>query len=162
MKRIIQNTALAALGLKEPLGGFGELDTSLVPALKQYPALLESSLERTRQELMRVHRLCQSLGLELVVAVVPARQSVDARAFQQTIAYTSYYEDDFDLDKPYRLLSEFAQANGIRLISPLESYREAAGAGVELYLRRDMHFSPSGHDLFAREIARYLRASGLI
>ena len=37
-----------------------------------------------------------------------------------------------------------------------------AAACAELYLRRDMHFSPSGHDLFAREIARYLRASGLI
>lgn len=93
------------------------------------------------------------------MVLVPSPQSVDAELFGQSIAPTRFESEDFDLDQPYRMMEDFAKINHIELINPLESFRRAHHSSTSLYLARDMHFSPKGHQVFAQEIARYLRES---
>jgi len=63
-----------------------------------------------------------------------------------------YNPEDFDLDKPNRLLDEFGRSNRIELVNPLSVFREHVRQG-RLFLHRDMHFNPAGHKVFARAVA---------
>lgn len=146
---------LVSLGVKEPPGGFLELDSNLMPALKIYPIQLKKSWREAKQELLKLETISKEHGVRFVIALVPSLQSVNSKSFKQSIAYTEYYKSDFDLDQPYRMLEEFGQKHGIEIINPLAAFRRTAATGVDLYLRRDMHFSRDGHKLFAKMIQEY-------
>jgi lysophospholipase L1-like esterase len=143
---------LVNLGVTDRLSGPEELDPNLAPALKVYPDHLQRAFERARGDLLEMHRFLQARGIRFLVALIPSLQSVDATAFRHTIAYSIYDVDAFDLDKPYRLLGDVGRALGIDVVNPVEAFRREHRQGTARYLRNDMHFSPVGHALFAREI----------
>lgn len=147
------------LGLKEPPAGFEGLDNNLMPALITYPDVLSKSFEVTKSELLELKKLASERGTRLIIVVIPALQSVDPLALRHSIAYTRFDTTDFDLDKPYKLLGEFANDANIELIYFTNSFRQAHDEGRQLYLIRDIHLTSFGHDLLAREIARYLFTS---
>jgi lysophospholipase L1-like esterase len=161
--RINSNRALVSffvkIGLKGPLSGIEELDVNILPALKPVPVFLNPLMELAKSRLLELRDLLAVQGIRLIVVLVPAPQSVDAELFGQSIAHTRYEPKDFDLDQPYLLMEGFAKTNHIELINPLESFRRSHHSSASLYLFRDMHFSPKGHEVFAQEIARYLRDS---
>lgn len=148
---------MVRIGLKEPPLGFDGLDSNLMPALRTYPAKLEKAWKNAQTQLLELKAICERYGIRFIIALVPSRQSIDMRAFQQTIAYTKFYEDDFDLDKPYRALMAFGGKHDIEVVNPVDAFRDAAAAGADLYLTREMHFSKDGHRLFAAQISNYLR-----
>lgn len=147
--------ALTYTGLKK-LTGFEDLDWNLMPALKDYPDYLIKGWEEIKSELLQFKRLASDSGVRLIVVVVPSVQSIQEVSFRQTISHSVFDEMDFDLDKPYRMLKEFASANNIEMIIPVNTFRDVSKKGRALYLTRDMHFNADGHDLFARVIADYL------
>lgn len=53
----------------------------------------------------------------------------------------------------------FAAANNIEMISPINAFCEMNKKGKPLYLKKDMHFNAEGHELFAKVIADYLLKS---
>lgn len=148
--------ALVALGLKEPPSGFETLDTNIMPALRHYPHELEDAWTVAEQELLELRGISEAHGARFIVAVIPSLQSVNPEALSLTLAYNSHYEDDFDLDKPYRKLEAFARASGFEMINPVAAFRKQAGKGVQLYLPGDMHFNAQGHELFARQIFQHM------
>ncbi len=152
--------ALVRVGLKRPLRGIADLDPSLSPALRHYPPDLQRAWEETKGVILAMRDLVASTGARLIVAVIPARQSVSEEAFAQSLAYSALRSEDFDLDKPYGLIQQFGDSCGIPVISPLWRFRSAWVAGARPYLPNDMHFSPLGHTLFAEEIAAYLTQGG--
>jgi hypothetical protein len=113
-KRLVR--FLVAAGVKEQLAGFDELDINLSPALKVYPDSLQRAFERVEAELLALHDFTRRGGIRLIVVLVPSLQSVDRRAFLHSIAYTIFAEEDFDLERPYRLLADFCRRHGIELI----------------------------------------------
>ena len=151
---------LSYIGLKE-LTGFEDLDWNLMPALKDYPDYLKKCWEETQSDLLQFKRLASDSGVRLIIAVIPSVQSIQEISFRHTISYSIFDKDDFDLDKPYRMLKEFALKNNIEIIVPVNVFREANRGGQHLYLKRDMHFSAAGHDLFAHAIADYLSKNKL-
>jgi hypothetical protein len=150
---------LVSVGIKDELQGFDQLDLNLMPSLIEYPEVLDTSFEATLSELRQFQQVADEVGVRLIVAVVPALQAVDRTAFEHTIARSVYRQEDFDLDKPYRLLSEFGEAEGIEFVIPLELFREVHGGSQELYLHRDQHWNELGHELFAQAIVDYLRTN---
>lgn len=147
---------LVALRIKGAPADFEGLDPNLRPYLIDYPASVLASIEQTKQELTNLRDIVQQSGSRLLVVVVPALQSVDPRARRNSIAYTRYYEEDFDLDKPYRWLQEYGETAGIAVLNTYEVFRAAHEEGAVLYLPNDMHFNAAGHRLFADEILRFL------
>jgi lysophospholipase L1-like esterase len=147
---------LVKLGIKESLVGFEGLDTSLKPALLDYPPRLTDSFEQTKAELLELQAITDALGSRLVIALVPSRQSVERQSLLASIAYTEFDVNDFDLEKPYRIIDEFGTTHGIEVVNPFPRFHEAAEAGASLYLKGDMHFNAAGHDLFARAVAQHL------
>ncbi len=147
---------LAYMGIKQPLIGFVKLDINLTPALREYPNSLVESWETTKSELRQLKRLTADLGIRLIIAVIPTVQSIQDQTFKHTIAFSIFDTMDFDLDKPYRLLKEFAADENIEIVIPVRVFQQMHKEGRKLYLKRDMHFNAAGHDLFASAIAEYL------
>ena len=81
---------------------------------------------------------------------------MDEKAFRHSIAYTHFNPEDFEIEKPYRLLEEFGHAHGIEVINPLTSFKRKHHEGARLFLNRDMHFNAVGHELLAHEILAYI------
>ena len=150
---------LVVLGLKEELLGFEGLDPNLMPAMRNYPPRLQSSFDATEAELLEVRDWLAQRKIRLILALIPALQAVEPRAFRHSIAYTVFAPDDFELDKPYRNLEAFAHANGIEVINAYPALKRRAEAGASLYLRNDVHFNAAGHEAFAAEILAHLQRS---
>lgn len=148
---------LVKLKLKSELAGYEELDINLRPALKVYPEKLEPLLEQTKGRFLDIKRFLDERGVRFIIAFLPSLQSVDEKAFHHAIAYTRFNPEDFEIEKPYRLLEEFGQAHGIEVINPLSSFKRKHNEDARLFLNRDMHFNALGHELLAHEILAYLR-----
>jgi hypothetical protein len=152
---------LSYIGLKPPLSGFDNLDVNLMPALKKYPEIISDCWEDTKAEFLQLKNMSDDMGIRLVIAVIPTVQSVEEKSFKHAISHSIYNEEDFELDKPYQLLDKFAQDHDMEMIIPVNLFRTMHNNGKMLYLKRDMHFSAAGHDLFARVIADYLIEKGV-
>jgi lysophospholipase L1-like esterase len=150
---------LVTLGLKEGLRGFDGLDTNLVPALRTYPPELQASFEATEAELIEIRDWLVERKIRFILALIPALQAIDTRAFQHSISYTVFEPSDFDLGKPYRNLEAFARTNGIEVINTYPALKRRQESGASLYLRNDVHFNAAGHEAFAAEILGHLQRS---
>lgn len=147
---------LVYVGIKKSPVGLEGLDPALRPFLEVYPEAVRDSIERSKLELLKLRDRVLASGSEFLVVVVPPLQSVVDRARRNSIAHTRYYEDDFDLNKPFHWLQEFGESSNIEILNVVDAFRRAHDNGVVLYLPNDMHFSAAGHRLFAEEIVNYL------
>ena len=152
-----RNKSLAQLmirvGLKEELAGFDQLDDNLHASLKRYPPQVEAAMEMYLEDLRELKVFLDEQGIALIVALIPALQTVDGRALDASISYTKYDASDFDLDKAYQRIAEHAEGMGIAVINPVQAFRDQIAQGDVLYLPRDMHFNAAGHQRFAERIA---------
>jgi lysophospholipase L1-like esterase len=144
------------LGLKEGLTGFDDLDPSLMPALRAYPPQLQNAIERNQAELLELKDFLAEHKIRFILALIPSVQSVDPRALQASIAYSVFDPGDFDLDKPYRLLEDFARQHGIEVINTYPALKRQQQSGASLYLPNEIHFNREGHAAFARQLVDYL------
>ena len=160
MERINSNKALVktlvSLGIKGSLKGFEALDINLMPALRDYPESLEKSWKETRLELLQLKQLTTDLGIRLIIVVIPSVQTIQHKSFEHAIVYSIFDQEDFDLDKPYRLLGNFAEKQSIEFVNPVNLFQKRTHEGSSLYLKRDMHFNAVGHDLLAQAIAEHI------
>jgi lysophospholipase L1-like esterase len=144
------------LGLKDELAGFEGLDENLHSSLRTYPPTVEHAMNLLEADLLRLDAAVRSGGAKLVVVLIPSLQAVDASQLDLTLAYTSYAPKDFELDKPYLRLEQFARSNQMDLINPVPRFRHAHDCGEALYLSGDLHPSAKGHALIAECILREL------
>jgi lysophospholipase L1-like esterase len=149
--------AAVRLGLKEDLAGFELLDDNLHGSLIDPPPPVQRAYEQIRQDLLRLDESVRSQGSRMVVAMIPALQAVNPDELVNSIAYTRYETGDFDVDQPYRILGRFLTEHGVRVVSPLATFREKRDHGTALYLPQDLHFSREGHRLFAEAVAPMLK-----
>jgi hypothetical protein len=75
--RTLVNWAVT-LGLKGELGGFEELDSNLMPALREYPPALQNAWAQTKAQLRELNAESSKEGIRFIIAMVPALQSVAA------------------------------------------------------------------------------------
>ena len=144
------------LGLKDVLNGYEALDYNVRPFLKQYPLELANEWNTAMAQVLQFKSITDAHGVRLIVAIIPALQSVERSALEGSLATSIYETDDFDLDRPYGAIASLAQQSGIEFINPTAAFRAAESLGIRLYLKGDMHFNAEGHRLFAKTIADYL------
>lgn len=148
---------LVRLRLKAQLAGFEDLDPNLRPALRHYPPELEVAFVHVEDQLRVMRDYLRSANVGFLVALIPSLQAVDRRNFEQSIAYSEFGPEDFDLERPYKRLLALGEAEGIPMAHPLPLFRERHAGGQQLYLPREMHFSPEGHRLFAAALVQPVR-----
>ena len=58
-------------------------------------------------------------------------------------------------DRSIRIVEEFAEANSLPLLNVFEAFRTYRG-GHRLYYGEDMHWTPAGHELMARQLEQFI------
>ncbi|MCI0433852.1 MAG: hypothetical protein L0271_09380 [Gemmatimonadetes bacterium] len=152
---------LVRLGIKGELGGVDQLDDNLRPALREPPPEVVEAWERTFERVRVLRGLTDSLGVRLVLALVPALQAVEPEQLERSLVRSRFWVDDFDMFAPYRRLEAFAAAERIEWINPVEAFRLAFQHGERRYLNRDIHFNERGHEAFAEAIRVYFERTGV-
>jgi len=145
------------VGLKESLGGFEFLDDNLRPALRHKPPSVERAWQQFESDLRKLAQDLSEDQTTLIVALIPCRQAVEPNELANSLAYTQYETDDFDLDAPAERIAVIARDVDALVVNPTETFRERA-ASESLYLTGDLHFNARGHRIFAEAISAALRS----
>jgi len=130
--------------------------------LQAYPPELDEAWARARSALTAVQSWCGAHGAKLAVVVIPTEAQVYPERWTETRRRFDLRAEDFDLEKPQRILAAFAGENAIPLIDLLEPLRAARATGGPLYFTTDIHWTPRGHAVAADEILRQLQARALV
>jgi hypothetical protein len=130
--------------------------------LRSYPPEFDAAWQEATQALGAIKAWCDGHGARLAVVVIPTEAQVYPERWDDVRRRFALRDEDFDLDKPQRILSEYAAASGIPLIDLLPVLRAARATGGPLYFRRDIHWTPRGHAVAADEILLRLDALGLL
>jgi hypothetical protein len=130
--------------------------------LRSYPPEFDLAWTRTKSELSRIRSWCDTHRVRLAIVAIPTRAQVYPDHWDEVRRRFNPRDEDFDLEKPQRILAEFASAHGIPLIDLLPTLRGARETGGPLYFQTDIHWSPRGHAVAADEILRQLRAMALV
>ncbi|MBI5392211.1 SGNH/GDSL hydrolase family protein [Candidatus Woesearchaeota archaeon] len=99
---------------------------------------------------------------EFILVAMPSKLAVDVRKQRQTEEYYKM-QGNFEYDKPYAILEEYAKKTNTRYINlyPVVK-KEVQENNKELYLNDDDHFNDAGAEVAAREIYKYLKENRLI
>jgi hypothetical protein len=130
--------------------------------LRSYPPELELAWTRAKAALVQMKAWCDAHHARLALVVIPTEAQVDPDRWAAVRQRYRLKEEDFDLEKPQRILAAFATENGVPLIDLLSALRAAPDAGGPLYFRTDIHWTLRGHAVAADEILRQLGALGLL
>jgi len=153
-----------AAALREFRAAHGDRPNNLVAALALDPRGVERWLDppadgvgwRTFvEDLDAIRDECRRAGVALVVGIVPDSAAVDAEQAELRRRFGVALPHDV-LSAPFGFetkVRDYAASRGIPCFDPTEAFR-AVGHG--LHFPTDAHWSPAGHDLYARELARFL------
>jgi lysophospholipase L1-like esterase len=127
-----------------------------------FPPRLERGVAETLAALEEMERLCAGQGARLILAVIPRSiQVYDADRMRYEQAF-GVREEDWDLDRPQRILAEWAARNDtVELVDLLPALRDAAAGSPRLYFFPDSHLAAAGHAVVAAELARRTAARPL-
>jgi len=114
-------------------------------------------IQQTLSVLGQLDTLAASAGARMILAAYPAPWQVSPLATSaaearrragvaQGAVYTS--------DRPFEILAGFANEQGLPFVNTTSAFRAAPQPG-DLYLRNAPRLSSLGHELYARELARY-------
>ena len=122
---------------------------------REYPPRTSAAVRKTLDLLSEIHQACRSRATGFLLAVVPRSYQVyeDERAeFKRSLGLKA---DDLDLDKPQRILGEWARRSGVAVIDLLDSFREhnRAHPQQQLFYYPDTHLNRQGHRAAADAIA---------
>lgn len=130
--------------------------------IREDPPEFAQGWERVRGLLARMNGWSRAHGARFAVAVVPAASQVDAARWRAARERHSLRADDFDLEKPQRLLGAMGAADGYAVVDLLPALRAAARDGEPLYFARDPHWTARGHAVAADAVLAALRERGLL
>jgi hypothetical protein len=124
------------------------------------PSRLERGVADTLSALDDLARLTAEHGAQLVLAVIPRSiqvYDVDRRRYEEAFGLGS---GDWDLDRPQRILHDWAAGRkDVVFVDLLPALRTAAaGAEARLYYFPDSHLARAGHAVVAAELSRSFAA----
>jgi lysophospholipase L1-like esterase len=122
----------------------------------------EVSWPAGRESLAEIRDWCEENDVRYLVAIAPARWQVDDAAWKAYRAAWGGGEADsaFDRDKVTVTIRDTLDGLGIEALDLLPAFRAEQAAGRSLYYANDAHWTPEGHALAARVLARRLADLG--
>lgn len=150
----VERRAHAGLARRDP----GLRDT-LELHLRQGPdEKLAGGIESTLSALSEMQDVARRHGARFVLLVIPRSFQVHEEDKQRWQEAYGLRDEDWDMDRPQRLLRDWARGSGAELIDPLTALRGEAGQGRgRLYFFPDSHLNATGHAVVADRLARYFR-----
>jgi lysophospholipase L1-like esterase len=157
----------------------GTLRFAFMPPYLQKLASPRAELERSRgwelvrETLSRMRDVCAQHGSRFTVLFIPSKdevywplveRSLGAEELQRSIDFISGYNhmelrvDDIHANRlaQNELLREFCSTAGIPFLDVTPALEQAAASGRAVYFADDAHWNAAGHEIAARELARFL------
>jgi hypothetical protein len=121
---------------------------------KDYPEQTQRAVDETLRYLDGFHKLCENHAVPLLLVVIPRSFQVYPQERHELLTALGLSENDLDLDRPQRLLSEWAAQNGVAAVDLLPPFRadQQSSSGGNLYYYPDAHLSVRGHRVAAAAI----------
>ncbi len=127
--------------------------------LKQEPPERATGWNTTLSLLDELHWKAEQYGAALVVVAIPAKEQVDATAWQDMQKSFGLTAADLDRDLPQQRLAAWSAGSGVPVIDLLPGFR--AAGNQQLYFNADPHWTPAGHALAAQLIGDGMVKLGL-
>ena len=122
--------------------------------------LSDDTEDRTEQyqklfaSILSMKKFCDSRAIRFILTVYPWGHQVNEREW--TPGRRAFVSDGVPVsDKTVNAVEDFAKANSITLLNVFGAFRSYKGERL-LYYSYDMHWTPAGHELMARELDRVL------
>jgi hypothetical protein len=110
--------------------------------------------QKVFDSLLKVKRYCDDHGMDFLLTVYPWGHQVNRKEW--IIGRSGFIPDGSLIsDESIRTIEDFAAANKLELLNVFPAFRQYNGA-VPLYFNYDMHWTPQGHRLMARELEQFL------
>lgn len=166
-----------AFQIQTPTGG--TLRFAFMPPYLQKLAIPRAEIERShgwevvRATLSRMRDLCAERGARLTVMFIPSKdevywplveRSLSQDELQRSIDFVSSYNHmrlpvaDIHANRlaQNELVRDFCSATGIPFLDLTPRLEEAAASGSAPYFADDAHWNAVGHEIAARELAKFL------
>lgn len=118
----------------------------------------EEAMRLTLQSLTRIADRCSRDGIGLAVLVLPRSFQIDEDEREEMRAALGLTLEDLDMDKPQRVLREWAEREDVLLVDLLDDFQARQAAGARLYYSPDSHLTPEGHAAAAEALTKALAA----
>lgn len=126
--------------------------------LQRPSARAEEAIRITLGSLDRIADRCRQDGVEFVLLVLPRSFQVDPGEREEMQAALGVAPEEVDMDKPQRILREWAERKDVALVDLLEDFEARHAAGERLYYSPDAHLTPEGHAAAALALAKAIAA----
>jgi hypothetical protein len=123
--------------------------------LANHPERTQTAVDETLASLDEIEAFCRQRSAPLILVVIPRSFQIYPEERRELIEALGVSEDDLDLDRPQRLLAEWASRRGAVLVDLLPAFRlrQRENPGENLFHYPDAHMNAAGHRAAAEAIA---------
>ena len=122
-----------------------------------FPPKLQQGVHATLTALGEMQRLARERGARFLLVVIPRSiqvHEIDKQRYAEAFAVAP---DEWDMDRPQRILADWARQQGAESLDVLPALRDAASSGSErMYYFPDSHLTAAGHRVIAEQLRHYL------
>ena len=118
----------------------------------------------TQAILARMKRDARDMGADFIAVLANAAEEVDPRAWKaMQRKYPELQSDDFSPEAAHEHFLHLLAAEEIPALDLRPAFRQALAQGLgPLHFAIDGHWTPAGHAIAARELARFLQEQGFV
>jgi hypothetical protein len=128
----------------------------------EHSDLSEEKYALAKETLRLMNDFCKTRGIKFVVLIIPEGFQVNDEFFYSRLKRFGFSRQDYDIDKPSVVLSNWCRENGIPYLDLLGIFRESVKEARQPYLKQLAHFQKEGHRIVAGQLYRYLNERGIL
>jgi hypothetical protein len=116
--------------------------------LKNNSDLFNEGLSEMFLTILETEKIADQNDINFVLMTLPDQEQVDNKSYQEFLQKNNLTEKETERFKFQRIVREFAVANNITLIDPIDSLRKK-NLNNDVYLKVGAHFNKFGHEAIA-------------
>ena len=131
--------------------------------LRSYPQRTETAVRHTLDYLGRLADFCRDRSTVFALVVVPRSFQVYPAELVELKSALGLTDAELDLDRPQRILREWARQREVPLLDVLPEFRKSAAVepNRRFFYYPDAHLNPAGHRVAAEALYSFLTETSL-
>lgn len=122
-----------------------------------FPERLQKGIDSTLAALTQMQHLARERDARFLLVLIPRSIQVYDSDKQRYAEAFGLAPADWDMDRPQRILAEWARQQGAESLDLLPALRQAASSSSErLYYFPDSHVTKAGHRVVSEQLRQYL------
>ncbi|KAA3618251.1 MAG: hypothetical protein D8M58_21825 [Calditrichaeota bacterium] len=125
---------------------------------KKSSEMKKQDIENFKNYFVEFVEFVRDNNIKLVVFLIPTKEQVHYRYFNEVITEFGIDVDQLDMRFPNRLMKDLTDSLDVLYIDLLPSF---LNSDKELFFEFDEHLNKDGHDLLAKELSHFIKKSKL-